>query len=114
MVKTSSRQRVRPLWWLICFSLLLPAAQVAATGHALSHTRLEASSEGDAKHALHLTHCDLCLTAAAVSGGALTGEPQPLPSSAARHAAPHAASGGVWLALPTRAYLSRAPPFAPY
>ena len=104
----------RRLWWLLWLALLLPIVQAAANWHALSHTRLEANGEADGKQALHLSHCDLCLTAAAVSGGALPSKTPFPPSSAARHAAPHAASGGVWLALPTRAYLSRAPPFAPY
>jgi hypothetical protein len=102
----------RRLVWLLWLALLLPVAQAAATWHALSHTRVDTGPESDGKQALHTGHCDLCLTAAAVSGGALPGAPLSLPLPATRHAAPTAVVGGVSLARPVRAYLSRAPPFA--
>ena len=88
--------------WLLWLALLLPVAQAAATWHALSHIGRDASSEVDGKLARHVSHCDLCLTAAAVTGGALPGTPPSVPHPAARHQAP--------LALPALAYLSRAPP----
>lgn len=100
------------LVWLLWLALLLPIAQVTATWHALSHTGVATVDAAGGKQAPHTAHCDLCLSAAAVSGGALAGEPAPLPHPAAHHAAPQAASSGVWLASPTRAYRSRAPPFA--
>jgi hypothetical protein len=95
--------------WLLWLALLLPMGQSAASWHALSHTRVD-SSDADGKQALHQAHCDLCLTAAAVSGGAMPSQAPALPHLSARHAAPQAAAGSVWLALPALAYLSRAPP----
>jgi len=97
--------------WVLWLALLLPLAQGAAAWHALSHTRADASGEQDGK-ALHSAHCDLCLTAAAVTGGALAGEPPVLAHSSARHAAPLPPPVGVASTAPVRAYLSRAPPFA--
>jgi hypothetical protein len=99
----------RRLVWLLWLALLLPIAQAAAMSHALSH----AVADGDDdRQAVHQTHCDLCLTAAALSGGALPEQRPSLPHPVARHVAPQVASSGVWFALPTRAYLSRAPPIA--
>ena len=98
--------------WLLWLALLLPMAQAAATWHALSHIGIDTSGEVDGKQAQHASHCDLCLTAAAVTGGALPGTPPSLPLLAARHQAPQAAFASLWLALPTLAYLSRAPPLS--
>ena len=98
--------------WLLWLALLTPIAQTAATWHALSHARLDATGEADGKQALHHTHCDLCLIAAALSSGALPGEPPSLPHSTALHEVPHTDSSRIWFALPARPYESRAPPFA--
>ena len=104
----------RHLVWLVWLALLLPVAQAAANWHALSHVARDTAPGTDDPQALHLTHCDLCLTAAAVSGGALASEPPPTPSlAAARYAVPQAAPSGVRLAFSAPAYLSRAPPLAP-
>lgn len=108
---TLSRRR---LWWLLWFALLLPAAQSAAAWHAVSHTGLESRSETGGNRALHLNDCALCLTAAAMSGGALAGQMERVPIVAANFAAPQVSADGVWPTFPARAYLSRAPPFAPY
>lgn len=104
----------RHLVWLLWFALLLPIAQYAATWHALSHSGFSARGQDDGKQAPHSSHCDLCLTAAAVTGGALPVAALSLPPVAARHDVPQAAFASVWLALPAPAYLSRAPPFAQY
>jgi hypothetical protein len=115
MLNPSSRTlRRRGLSWLLWLVLLLPVMQVAATGHALSHASLEAGGTGDGKQVPHLPYCDLCLGAAAMSGGALTGEPQFLPGCAARHALPQAESRGISPTFPAHAYFSRAPPHAPH
>jgi hypothetical protein len=98
--------------WLLWLALLLPMAQASAAWHALSHTRPDASGAADGKQALHQNHCDLCLIAATVSGGALAGEPVSPPHSTARHELPRTASSSVWQPAPTRAYDSRAPPLA--
>ena len=100
--------------WLLWLALLLPMAQAAANWHAFSHTGRETRGEPKGKQAPHFSHCDLCLTAAAVAGGALPAAPTALPIPALRHQAPQAAFASVWLALTALAYLSRAPPLAPH
>lgn len=102
----------RRFTWLLWLALLLPMAQAAANWHAFSHTGREASGEPNGKQAPHFSHCDLCLTAAAVAGGALPAAPTALPIPALRHQAPQLAFASVWLALTAPAYLSRAPPLA--
>ena len=100
--------------WLLWLALLLPLAQSAAAWHALSHPVLEASADADGKRALHSAHCDLCLSAATLGGGALPGDPPCFaPLSLARHEPPQPALSGVRLAFVAPAYLSRAPPHAP-
>jgi hypothetical protein len=102
----------RHLVWLLWLMLLLPVAQVTASWHALSHVETDASGARDPRHALHLTHCDLCLTAAAVDGGVPLAEPPALKPGVARHEVPQTAPVAFWVASPARAYLSRAPPIA--
>ena len=98
--------------WLLWLALLLPTAQAAASWHALSHAMLDARGAGDAKHAPQLHHCDLCLTAATISGGAPAGEPPSLKPVALRHELPRLTLIPLWVASPARPYLSRAPPLA--
>jgi hypothetical protein len=102
----------RSLSWLFWLVLLLPVAQSAAAWHSYSHLRAGASEREQDKQAPHTAQCDLCLSAAAVIGGALMGRPPSLAVFAARHALPQPAATSVWQALPTLAYLSRAPPSA--
>lgn len=102
----------RRLAWLLWFALLVPAAQLGAAWHALSHDRTETGRAVDDKRATTQTHCDLCLTSAAIAGGALLAELPAWAAPAAVHALPQAALVDVWLALTARAYRSRAPPFA--
>jgi hypothetical protein len=102
----------RSLSWLFWLVLLLPVAQAAAAWHGYSHLRAETGEREPGKQAPHTVQCDLCLTAAAVIGGALTGRPPSLAVVAARHALPQPAATSVWQALPALAYLSRAPPSA--
>jgi hypothetical protein len=103
----------RRFWWLLCLVLMLPAAQAAAGWHALSHTGSVAPGDGDGKLARHLTHCELCLSAVAVTGGALTCKSEPPAGSPGIDVTAQALSSVVWLAPPVRAYLSRAPPRSP-
>ena len=98
--------------WLLWLGLLLPVAQAAATGHAFTHLRDAQSGEVDGKHALHAAHCDLCLMAAAIAGGAPPVEPQAFSHPAVGHEVPQAEFADVWLAPAARAYRSRAPPLA--
>ena len=102
----------RRFTWLLWLALLLPMAQSVAAWHAVSHSGPDASDDANGKQAPHPSHCDLCLTAAAISGGALPGAAPSLAHPAARHEVPQAAFASVWLALPARAYRSRAPPLA--
>jgi hypothetical protein len=103
----------RRLAWLLWLALLLPLAQSAAAWHGYSHTVAGVNGDGESKQSTHRASCDLCLTAAAVIGGALVGnEPARLVRDA-RHELPQPAESAIWLALLTLAYLSRAPPPAP-
>ena len=101
----------RRLGWLLWLVLLLPMAQTAATWHVLSHLHSDQADKNDGKQAIHQDHCDLCLSAAALIGGApLVSAPQ-LPPARALHKTPLDALRGILLTAPTRAYDSRAPPF---
>ena len=100
------------LVWLLWVALLLPISQSSAAWHAVSHSATEASARHDPKASLHPSHCDLCLIAAAVTGGALASAAPSMQLSAARHRAPQGRFASVWLAPPTRVYRSRAPPFS--
>ena len=97
--------------WVLWLALLLPLAQGAAAWHALSHTGADLSTEQDGK-ALHAAHCDLCLAAAAVAGGALPGAPPALSFATVRHAVARPQAVVAASVAPAFAYLSRAPPFA--
>lgn len=109
---TASRRR---LVWLLWLALLLPMAQLTANWHSVSHVEPDTANSADEQRTLPLGHCGLCLTAAAISGGALPSEPPAMPPLlAARHDVPQAALDGVRLAFSSPAYLSRAPPDAPH
>ena len=98
--------------WLLWLGLLLPVAQAMAMCHSFSHVRAAISGESDDPGAPNASHCDLCLSAAAIAGGAAVGELPTITHPAVRHEAPSADAVAVWLALPIRAYQGRAPPFA--
>jgi hypothetical protein len=100
----------RHLAWLLCLVLLLPMAQTAATWHLLSHAQWDPADAGTGKQANHLGQCDLCLSAAALIGGAPLVSSPHRPQDGVFHEV-HGADlrGIVWLAT-TPAYNSRAPP----
>jgi hypothetical protein len=79
--------------------------------HVLSVAGL---SQGDVhgKQLLHHTHCDFCLSAAAMAGGVLPGHSPSSPHDAGQHETPRAISTDVWVALAAWAHRSRAPPSA--
>ena len=109
---TAARDR---LVWLLWLALLLPVAQVTVNLHSVSHIEPDTSNSADDQRTLPFTHCGLCLTAAAISGGALATEaPAMPPLLVARHELPQAAFDAVHLAFSATAYLSRAPPDAPH
>ena len=102
----------RKLAWLVWLALLLPMAQAAAKWHGYSHPRVS-TSQYDTSQAPQLDHCDRCLAAAALSGGALPSVVQQPLNATQRHEKP------IWSALGVRAahifpgYRSRAPPAIP-
>ncbi len=96
--------------WLLWLALLTPIAQTVATTHALSHSQLEASSNGTDKQGLAHALCDLCLAAAALAGGAPPFQPPSSTHPIALREAPRADFSRVWFAVTDRAYESRAPP----
>jgi hypothetical protein len=111
MASLRRRSSTRQSWaWLLWFALFLPLAQTAATWHVYSHVEEEAGDRAHGKQAPSLAHCDLCLTATALSGGALVGKNDILPVVAAHEVVPQDPVASAWLALPTLAYQSRAPP----
>ena len=108
----SSRRR---FWWLLWLVLLLPIAQTAATLHVLSHAMLDLAGDGsaiDGKPAIDHAHCELCLTAAALTGAAPPAAAPCLPRLAMSRALPRAVSLAVRFAATVPAYESRAPPFS--
>lgn len=107
--------RIRPrraIPWLLWLALLLPVAQFAAASHSLSHLAPNTAARDDGKQRPADGHCNLCLSASAVSGGAPLGHSPASPLTVAAHAPPAVAVTSVWLAPPAPAYLGRAPPTA--
>lgn len=108
--------------WLLSLILLMPLAQALATWHVLSHSLQEQVLEpaqtqapapdaaGKSKAGLHHEHCDLCVIAAAVLGGAHPATSPPLPPLSLVHQAPLATPAAHWIALAALPYQSRAPP----
>lgn len=96
----------RRLLWSLLLALILPLAQAAAAAHEVSHVRTSVTD----KSAPSGLHCDICVVAAAVTGGAAAGK---APFLAHAPAAPQAPA---WHAVPSRVaepspfFLSRAPP----
>jgi hypothetical protein len=101
----------RHMAWLLWLALLLPLAQTAATWHILSHVNSEQANAADDQQAVHQAHCELCLSAAALIGGApLASQPDQPQARALTEVVAAALRGVAW--KPTaRAYESRAPPF---
>jgi len=98
--------------WAWALALLLPLAQLAASWHALSHVAFEGDAAATVKRTLHIGHCDLCLTAAAVGDGPSAVQPLVFVPMALRHVRPNGVSIAVRVASRLAAYLSRAPPVA--
>ena len=100
------------LAWLLALVLLLPLAQAAANCHLLSHVRTDQSEQSDRHHALHVSQCNLCLTAVALTGGALPVQSIALAPVVKPAEAPRSQSSAVRFVRLQRLYESRAPPFA--
>lgn len=99
----------RNLHWLLWLALLLPLAQSMASWHRYSHRAQTEQRQDEGKQVGHAA-CELCLSTAALGGAALSGAPLPLVLLAVRHALPLPVLASLWLARPTLAYQSRAPP----
>lgn len=87
-------------------------AQVGAAVHALSHTRPDASRDGEGKQAPQASHCDLCLIAAAIVGAAPLARVATFAPPNVDHELPQSAFTELSPAAPVHAYRSRAPPDA--
>lgn len=108
----SMRPIARPrLAWLVWFALLFPVAQAAAAVHAVSHLARDAGRAPEGGFA-HQIHCDLCLTAASIGGGAPLDEPAAPIHPALRHEQPGTVVSIEGSVPPAHPYRSRAPPFA--
>ncbi|MBB3177840.1 hypothetical protein [Variovorax sp. Sphag1AA] len=106
------RPSTRRFAWLLWVMLLLPVAQVAALWHGVSHVVPTAQQEAPApgEPLSQAAHCDLCLLAATIHGGALPSAPILLPHPALKHQAPPVAFAAGWSGTPALPYRSRAPP----
>lgn len=69
----------RHLRWLLCFALLLPAAQLAGAVHAFTHLNASTQQQRDGGAPVDL-HCAICAVAAAVGAGGLPSTPVLLPA----------------------------------
>ena len=100
--------------WLLWLALLLPLAQAASGWHVLSHGLREPDEKIAAqdKKAPPVGHCDQCLIAAAIGGGALPSPASFVPQSFARHESPSLVFATAGYASPAGIYRSRAPPLA--
>jgi hypothetical protein len=92
--------------------LLLPVAQSAAICHELWHAAqmTQQSAPAPNEPLSQISHCALCLTVAAIHGGALPSAPMLLPSSSVRHEAPLAVFATASTRTSASPYRSRAPP----
>ena len=92
----------------LLLSFVLPLAQVAAAAHEVSHVHASLQD----KSAPGAAHCDLCVVAAAVTGGGAASQPLVIAQGSRVVEQPS------WVALVpvtserVAAFRSRAPPFA--
>lgn len=89
MTKDSLLHRARRhLRWLLCFAMLLPAAQLAGAVHAFSHLSVSSQQPRDDGTSVDL-HCGLCAMAAAIGAGGMPSTAALLPPdlAPAEHAA---------------------------
>jgi hypothetical protein len=98
------------LAWLLALALLLPLTQSIASSHLLSHVQAQAASDAHGKPVLHVDHCDLCLTAGVLLGGALPAQSLASAPALLPFEAPAMRASSVWQAAAPRLYQSRAPP----
>jgi hypothetical protein len=110
----ASRFLVLARWARVCLllgAMVLPIAQSAATLHALSTVRPDRDST-HGRAILHHSGCDICLAAAALSGGVLPTAAALPPRTLGRHESPSSRPRQPLRAAPCCNYRSRAPPLA--
>lgn len=100
--------------WVLWLALLLPLAQSAAMSHGYSHAGRSPSGQRDTEPALQLqlSHCDLCLAAAALGGGGLAAAGIGRFPPEGPGAVPREPVASVWQRPAPLAYRSRAPPIS--
>jgi hypothetical protein len=101
----------RHFTWLLWLVLLVPLAQTAATWHVISHVNAIHLYQDEGQQAIHEDLCDLCLSAAAVMGGAPLAAPLDVFHAVKPVETRLFAGPGLISIAPARAYESRAPPF---
>jgi hypothetical protein len=99
--------------WLLWLALLLPLAQLAAAWHTQSHWSHQQSSAGGGKHAPAGDRCEVCLTAAAVTGGGAASTALLVAQAPIASPSPPTREESAWSAPASPAYESRAPPLSP-
>lgn len=98
--------------WLLAFALILPMAQAAASWHLLSHVHSQSSDRSDGHPSAWEDSCDLCLSAAALTGGAISATAaNPVPGMVPTEAIT-LQRDTLWFAPVQRPYQSRAPPIS--
>ena len=102
----------RRLAWTLALVLVLSLAQTVASWHLLSHLNAVQSKPLDVNHASYVDHCDLCLTAAELTGGALAHNSFAMAPVIEPAQAPRSRPSPVGFVRLQRLYESRAPPFA--
>jgi hypothetical protein len=106
------RPSPRRFVWLL-WVMLLVLAQSAALRHDYLRHGVQAaqqSAPASGEPLPQVSHCDLCLMAAAFHGSAPPGAPPLLASLSVPHAAPLAIFAVSWAQSPAHPYRSRAPP----
>ena len=104
----SSRRLAR----MLVLVLLLPLAHTIASWHLLSHINAQQAKPSHGNHAIYTDHCDLCLTAAELTAGALAVNSIALAPVIEPAQAPRSRPSQVWFVRLARLCESRAPPFA--
>ena len=98
--------------WLLSLALLLPLAHVAALAHGYVHLGATASGQSDSDRKAPPHACAICLTAAALTGGALPAAAPALLVVQGPEAPPRHIDTSLGPRQPRLAYRSRAPPIS--
>jgi hypothetical protein len=109
LAPTASRAHRFARTALLWLALVLALAQTVAISHAYTHVPGDAGTQTGGKHPGALAHCDACVAAAALAGGAPP--PAPLLFAAPAIAPAHQVTPAAHRIAPQhRPYAIRAPP----